>query len=138
MGDGFDTAVWGAEPEVGKPGSNAPSGAIIVIAATNRPEILDSALLRPGRFDRHIRVGLPSQEGRLAILQVHIKSRIVPLEDDVALEEIAEDTFAFSGADLSNVVNEACLLAVRASRDKVSVDDVQQAVVKVRHMISGE
>merc|ERR1712039_209844 len=135
--DGFDSALWGAEPSASKKGNsngNAPGGPIVVIAATNRPDVLDSALLRPGRFDRHVRVGLPSEQGRLEILRVHIKSRNVPVDDDVCLEHIAQETLLFSGADLSNVVNEAALLAIRAGREKVNFDDFQSATEKCKNM----
>merc|ERR1712066_1073570 len=113
------------------------AGPVIVVAATNRPDVLDNALLRPGRFDRHVRVGLPNEEGRLEILRVHVQGRQgrrVPLADDVNLEETAQQTFAFSGADLANVVNEAALLAMRVGRQSVSAAEFKSAVEKVRCM----
>jgi cell division protease FtsH len=102
---------------------------IIVLAATNRPDVLDHALLRPGRFDRQIVVPLPDVKGRLEILKVHTKK--VPLGDDVDLEKIARGTPGFSGADLSNLVNEAALLAARRNSEKVYMIDFESAKDKV-------
>ncbi len=98
---------------------------IIVMAATNRPDVLDPALLRPGRFDRHVTVGLPDLNGREAVLQVHVKDKV--LADDVNLREIARGTPMFSGADLYNLVNEAALLAARQDKDAISRDDFEKA-----------
>ncbi|MFH1301082.1 MAG: AAA family ATPase, partial [Planctomycetota bacterium] len=95
--------------------------AVIIIAATNRPDVLDPALLRPGRFDRHITVDRPTKEGRAAILKVH--SRKIPLAEDVDLSKIAAGTIGFSGADLKNLVNEAALSATRLNKDQVDNDD---------------
>ncbi len=102
---------------------------VILIAATNRPDVLDPALLRPGRFDRRIVVGLPDVRGREAILAVH--TRKVPLEDDIDLAVIARGTPGFSGADLENLVNEAALMAARDNRDRVSMHDFERAKDKV-------
>ncbi len=102
---------------------------IIVLAATNRPDVLDPALLRPGRFDRQIVVPLPDVKGRLEILKVHTKK--VPLGDDVDLEKIARGTPGFSGADISNLVNEAALLAARRNSEKVYMIDFESAKDKV-------
>jgi cell division protease FtsH len=102
---------------------------IIVLAATNRPDVLDPALLRHGRFDRQIVVPLPDVKGRLEILKVHTKK--VPLGDDVDLEKIARGTPGFSGADLSNLVNEAALLAARRNSEKVYMIDFESAKDKV-------
>jgi cell division protease FtsH len=102
---------------------------VIVIAATNRPHVLDAALLRPGRFDRQIVVGLPDIKGREAILKVHMKQ--VPLENDVVSLDIARGTPGFSGADLSNLVNEAALFAARSSDRKVSMYHFEQAKDKI-------
>lgn len=102
---------------------------VIVIAATNRPDVLDSALMRPGRFDRQIAVDAPDLPGRQAILAVHAKGK--PLEDDVQLEGIARRTPGFSGADLANVLNEAALLAARRDHQKISMDDVDEAIDRV-------
>lgn len=102
-----------------------PTEALIVMAATNRPDVLDPALLRPGRFDRHITIDRPTKAGRLGILKVH--SRKVPLADDVNLEEIAAATIGFSGAELKNLVNEAALNAARSSQSTVTRDDFDYA-----------
>lgn len=103
--------------------------AVIVIAATNRPDVLDPALLRPGRFDRHVTVDRPTKTGRAAILRVH--SRKVPLNDDVNLDNVAAGSIGFSGAELKNLVNEAALNAARANRDSVTSDDFDQARDKI-------
>jgi len=102
---------------------------IIVLAATNQPDVLDKALLRPGRFDRRIIVNLPDKKGREAILQVH--TRTVPLDGAVSLEEIAAITPGFSGADLKNLVNEAALLAARKQREAVQQQDFVDALEKI-------
>jgi len=101
------------------------SEAVIVIAATNRPDVLDPALLRPGRFDRHITIDRPSKKGRLGILKVH--TRQVPLDDDVDLEKIAGSTIGFSGAELKNLVNEAALYASRRDSNRVKTEDFESA-----------
>lgn len=102
---------------------------IIVIAATNRPDVLDPALLRPGRFDRQVHVGLPDIRGREKILKVHMRK--VPLGEDVKPELIARGTPGFSGADLANLVNEAALFAARASKRTVSMDEFEKAKDKI-------
>ncbi|HUG89495.1 MAG TPA: ATP-dependent zinc metalloprotease FtsH [Planctomycetaceae bacterium] len=102
-----------------------PTEAVIVVAATNRPDVLDPALLRPGRFDRHITIDRPNKEGRVAILKVHCRK--VPLSDDVDLERIAAGTIGFSGADLKNLVNEAALNAARGSKSVVDHEDFEIA-----------
>ena len=102
---------------------------IIVIAATNRPDVLDPALLRPGRFDRQVHVGLPDIQGREKILKVHMRK--VPLGDDVKPELIARGTPGFSGADLANLVNEAALFAARNSRRTVGMEMFEQAKDKI-------
>lgn len=99
---------------------------VIVLAATNRPEVLDPALLRPGRFDRQVLVDKPDYEGRIEILNVHIKD--VKLSKDVDLKEIAKMTAGLAGADLANIINEAALLAGRASKDEVEASDFKEAV----------
>ena len=106
-------------------GFNDNSG-IIVIAATNRDDVLDPALLRAGRFDRKITVSLPDRKGREEIFKVH--SRNKQLDDDVNFENIARRTVGFSGADIENIMNEAAILAVRANREKISVDDIDEAI----------
>ena len=103
----------------------AQNEAVIVVAATNRPDVLDPALLRPGRFDRHVTVDRPSRTGRAAILKVH--SRKVPLADDVDFEKIAAGTIGFSGAELRNLVNEAALIATREGKDAVDMDDFEKS-----------
>ncbi|NTU43383.1 MAG: ATP-dependent zinc metalloprotease FtsH, partial [Nitrospirales bacterium] len=102
---------------------------IIIVAATNRPDVLDPALLRPGRFDRQIVVPTPDVKGRIEILKVHTKS--IPIAADVDLEKIARGTPGFSGADLANLVNEAALLAARKSKDQVETSDFESAKDKV-------
>ena len=106
-------------------GFNDNSG-IIVIAATNRDDVLDPALLRAGRFDRKITVSLPDKKGREAIFKVH--SRNKKLDPDVNFENIAKRTVGFSGADIENIMNEAAILAVRANRESISVDDIDEAI----------
>ncbi|MGH8958766.1 MAG: ATP-dependent zinc metalloprotease FtsH [Acidimicrobiia bacterium] len=105
------------------------SEGVIVIAATNRPEVLDVALLRPGRFDRHVAVSPPDQRGRLMILEVH--TRNVPLADDVDLGSIASTTPGMVGADLRNLVNEAALMAARRNHEKVTMADFADALEKI-------
>jgi cell division protease FtsH len=102
---------------------------VIVLAATNRPDILDPALLRPGRFDRHISVGRPTQKGRVEIFKVH--TRDVPLADDVDLETLAAGTIGLTGADIRNIVNEAALWAARNDKSVVSMSDFEHARDKV-------
>ncbi|MFD1622207.1 ATP-dependent zinc metalloprotease FtsH [Thalassotalea marina] len=102
---------------------------VIVIAATNRPDVLDPALLRPGRFDRQVTVGLPDIRGREQILKVHMRK--VPIGDDVKASVIARGTPGFSGADLANLVNEAALFAARASRRLVSMEEFEKAKDKI-------
>ncbi len=102
---------------------------IIVIAATNRPDILDPALLRPGRFDRQITVSYPDLKGREAILKVHAKNK--PIGDDVDFGTVAKSTVGFTGADLANLLNEAALLAARAGKSLINMDDIEEAFIKV-------
>ncbi len=102
---------------------------VIVIAATNRPDVLDKALLRPGRFDRQVTVGLPDVKGREQILNVHMKK--VPAADDVVIKYIAQGTPGFSGADLANLVNEAALCAARANKRLISMVDLEKAKDKI-------
>jgi len=110
--DGFDTSVN-----------------VIVIAATNRPDILDPALLRPGRFDRRVVLDNPDIRGRKEILQVHIKGK--PLNEDVDLERVSKQTPGFSGADLANLVNESAILAARRKKDSISYDEFVESVDRV-------
>jgi len=102
---------------------------VLVIAATNRPDLLDPALTRPGRFDRIVQVDLPDREGRLHILKIHAKGR--PIAAEVDLAEIARETYGFSGAHLESVVNEAAIQALRAGRREITREDFKEAVEKV-------
>ncbi len=106
-----------------------PNAGIIVIAATNRPDILDPALLRPGRFDRRIVVDNPDSRGRRAILDVHVRGK--PLADDINIEILAKHTPGFSGADLANLVNEAALLAARRNKKKIMMSEMDEAIERV-------
>ncbi len=102
---------------------------VIVIAATNRPDVLDPALLRPGRFDRQVMLDKPDIRGRLAILEVHAKDK--PLAEGVALSEIARQTAGFSGADLANLLNEAALLAARQGKRKIHKPELEESILRV-------
>mgnify|MGYP000779200680 CR=1 FL=1 len=102
---------------------------VIIIAATNRPDILDPALLRPGRFDRQVTVGYPDLKGREAILKVHAKGK--PLGPDVDLNTIAKTTIGFTGADLENLLNEAALLAARRDKKAITMTEIEEAMIKV-------
>ena len=107
----------------------SPSESVIVLAATNRPDVLDPALLRPGRFDRHVTVDRPTKKGRLEILKVH--TRNTPLAADTDLEHIARGTVGMSGADLANLVNEAALLATREDKEAIDMADFDAARDKI-------
>ncbi len=102
---------------------------VIVLAATNRPDVLDKALLRPGRFDRQIVVGAPDVKAREQILEVHSKKK--RLADDVDLRVIAKNTSGFAGADLENILNEAALLAARRNLPEIGMKEIEDAMVKV-------
>ncbi len=102
---------------------------IIVLAATNRPEMLDKALLRPGRFDRQITIPTPDLKGRLEILKIHSKDK--KISEDVNLESIAEDTAGFTGAELENILNEAAIIATKNKHEEIENDDIEEAVKKV-------
>jgi cell division protease FtsH len=102
---------------------------VIVIAATNRPDVLDPALIRPGRFDRQVVLDAPDVRGRIEVLKVHTKGK--PLAEEINLEVIAKQTPGFSGADLANVVNEAAILSARRSKKKISMSELQDAVERV-------
>ncbi|MEA2617118.1 MAG: cell division protease FtsH [Chloroflexota bacterium] len=102
---------------------------VIVIAATNRPDVLDPALLRPGRFDRHVTLDRPDIRGRRAILEVHARNK--PLDSSVQLEVLAKQTPGFSGADLSNLINEAAILAARNNRKLITMKDLEEAIARV-------
>jgi len=107
----------------------AANEGVVVLAATNRADVLDPALLRPGRFDRQVYVGLPDIKGREAILQVHAKNK--PLAEDVNLSAIARGTPGFTGADLENLINEAALLAARKNQKFISMENLKEAEIKV-------
>jgi cell division protease FtsH len=107
-------------------GFSSAAAPVIILAATNRPEVLDPALLRPGRFDRQVLVDKPDLEGRVEILNVHVKD--VKLSKDVDLREVAVMTAGLAGADLANVINEAALLAGRANKEEVTAEDFKEAV----------
>src|SRR5918912_1051577 len=106
-----------------------PNETVSVMAATNRPDVLDSALLRPGRFDRHVTIDRPTWQGRLAILKVHTRNK--PLADDVNLEAIARSMIGMTGADLRNLANEAALLATREGKGKIDRSDFERAADRV-------
>tara|TARA_Y100000389_G_scaffold204765_1_gene259491 strand:+ start:17660 stop:19462 length:1803 start_codon:yes stop_codon:yes gene_type:complete len=103
---------------------------VIVLAATNRADILDSALLRPGRFDRRVPVGLPSKDGRFAILKVHTKNK--PLNHDVDLDEVASRTIGFSGASLKNLMNEAAIISARNGKTVIDNDSIDYAIDRIQ------
>lgn len=107
-----------------------PNEHIIVMAATNRPDVLDPALVRPGRFDRRVSLDLPDIEGRKAILAIHAKGK--PFEKDVIWERVAKRTVGFSGADLENMLNEAAILAARLSKKEIDMKDLEEAATKVK------
>src|SRR2546421_3431443 len=102
---------------------------VVVIAATNRPDVLDSALLRPGRFDRQVMLDKPDIRGRLAILEVHAKGK--PIDEDVTLVELARQTAGFSGADLANLLNEAALLAARRGKEVIHKEELEESILRV-------
>lgn len=107
----------------------SPNEGIIIIAATNRPDILDPALLRPGRFDRQVTVGVPDINGRKEILEVHMRGK--PLADDVDIDVLARRTPGFTGADLENLVNEAALLAARRNKKKIGQEELEESIERV-------
>src|SRR5213595_2908932 len=106
-----------------------PNESVIVIAATNRPDVLDSALLRPGRFDRHVTIDRPTWHGRMEILKVHTRNK--PLADDLNLEAVARKMIGMTGADLRNLSNEAALLATREGKAKIDNTDFERAADRV-------
>ncbi|HVZ11423.1 MAG TPA: ATP-dependent zinc metalloprotease FtsH [Patescibacteria group bacterium] len=107
-----------------------PNEQLVVIAATNRPDILDNALVRPGRFDRRIMLPLPDIEGRKAILKIHAKGK--PFDKNVDWEKVARRTVGYSGADLENMLNEAAILAARLEKKQIDMDDLEEAATKVK------
>ena len=102
---------------------------IIVLAATNRPEMLDKALLRPGRFDRQVTIATPDLNGRIEILKIHAKDK--KFADNVTFKGIAEDTAGFTGAELANILNEAAIIATRKQHEQIQNIDIDEAVKKV-------
>lgn len=108
----------------------APNDQVVVIAATNRGDLLDTALLRPGRFDRRILVDYPDVEGRKAIIKIHSKGK--PFEENVSWDKVAKRTVGFSGADLENMLNESAILAARDAKTKISMEDIEEAATKVK------
>ena len=107
-----------------------PNEQVVVMAATNRGDLLDTALLRPGRFDRRVVVDYPDVEGRKSIIQIHGRGK--PFADDVNWDRVATRTVGFSGADLENMLNEAAINAARHDRDKIHMEDIEEAAVKVK------
>ena len=103
---------------------------VIVLAATNRPDVLDTAILRPGRFDRTVVVPMPDAKGRKAILDVHAKNK--KFEDGVDLDTLAKKTVGYSGADLENLLNESAIMAAKEDRKKISQEDLMEAYLKVK------
>jgi len=141
LGGGHDEREQTLNQILGEMDGFDPHEAVVVIAATNRPDVLDAALLRPGRFDRKVTLDLPDKRARKAILEIH--SREVPLADDVDMERLAALTVSFSGADLENLINEAALLAGREDRDEVDMACLLLARDKVvlggeREMVIGD
>ncbi len=129
LGGGHDEREQTLNQLLGEMDGFGSNDGIIVIAATNRPDILDPALLRPGRFDRQITVNYPDIKGRKEILMVH--SRNKPFEKDVDLEKVAQTTVGFTGADLANLLNEAALLAARKNKALIGMEDIEEASIKV-------
>jgi len=107
-----------------------PTEQVVVIAATNRGDLLDPALLRPGRFDRRIVIDYPDLEGRKAIIKIHAKGK--PFEENIDWEKVAKRTVGFSGADLENMLNEAAIFAARTGKNKISFEDIEEAATKVK------
>jgi cell division protease FtsH len=129
LGGGHDEREQTLNQILGEMDGFSATEAVIVMAATNRPDVLDPALLRPGRFDRHITVGRPTQKGRLEIFKVHVRD--VPLASDVNIETLAASTIGLTGADIRNIVNEAALWAARNNKNQVEMADFDHARDKV-------
>ncbi|MGR8979676.1 MAG: ATP-dependent zinc metalloprotease FtsH [Gammaproteobacteria bacterium] len=141
LGGGHDEREQTLNQILGEMDGFDPHEAVVVLAATNRPDVLDAALLRPGRFDRKITLDLPDKKARNQILKIH--SKAVPLADDVDLDRLAALTVGFSGADLENLINEAALMAGREDKEKVDMDSLLNARDKVvlggkREMVIGD
>src|ERR1051326_6569085 len=129
VGGGSDERNQTTNQILGEMDGFQPNESVIVIAATNRPDVLDSALLRPGRFDRHVTVDRPTWQGRLAILKVHTRNK--PLADEVNLEAVARNMIGMTGADLRNLANEAALVASRENKSRISRSDFESAADRV-------
>ena len=129
LGGGHDEREQTLNQILGEMDGFTPSQAVIVVAATNRPDVLDPALLRPGRFDRHIPVNRPTMKGREEIFKVHVRD--VPLADDVKLDRLAAGTIGLTGADIQNMVNEAALWAARHDKKEVGMSDFDYARDKI-------
>lgn len=129
LGGGHDEREQTLNQILGEMDGFSPNQAVIVVAATNRPDVLDPALLRPGRFDRHITVGRPTMKGREEIFKVHVRD--VPLGDDVDLKRLAAGTVGLTGADIRNMVNEAALWAARNDKKQVDMEDFDYARDKI-------
>jgi cell division protease FtsH len=129
LGGGHDEREQTLNQILGEMDGFSATEAVIVMAATNRPDVLDPALLRPGRFDRHITVGRPTQKGRLEIFKVHVRD--VPLASDVNIETLAASTIGLTGADIRNIVNEAALWAARNNKTQVEMADFDHARDKI-------
>lgn len=129
LGGGHDEREQTLNQILGEMDGFTPNDSVIVLAATNRPDVLDPALLRPGRFDRHVTVTRPTQKGRLEIFKVHVRD--VPLADDVDLSVLASATVGLTGADIRNIVNEAALWAARHDKTQVEMEDFEYARDKV-------
>ncbi len=141
LGGGHDEREQTLNQILGEMDGFDPHEAVLVLAATNRPDVLDPALLRPGRFDRKITLDLPEKKARIAILKIH--TRKTPLDEGVDLDRIASLTVGFSGADLENLVNEAALLAGRLDRENVDMDSLLTSRDKIvlgskREMVIGD
>ena len=129
LGGGHDEREQTLNQLLGEMDGFGNNAGVIVMAATNRADILDPALLRPGRFDRQIYIGVPDIKGRVEILKVHARKK--PFEDDVSFDAIARSTVGFTGADLENLLNEAALLAAREGKTKIGLKDIDNAFLKV-------
>ncbi|HVK07393.1 MAG TPA: ATP-dependent zinc metalloprotease FtsH [Gemmataceae bacterium] len=129
VGGGSDEREQTLNQILGEMDGFLPNEAVIVMAATNRPDVLDAALLRPGRFDRHVTVDRPTVQGRLDILKVHVRNK--PLADDIDLGRIAKKAYGMSGADLRNLANEAAISAARDGKERIDNDDFDRAAQRI-------
>jgi cell division protease FtsH len=129
IGGGSDEREQTLNQILGELDGFSPTDAVIVLAATNRPDVLDAALLRPGRFDRHVTIDRPTWKGRLEILKIHTRNK--PLGDDVDLEAISRSSIGMTGADLRNLANEAALLAARADKSRIDKSEFNAAMDRV-------